>query len=72
MPIPDFHELMTSPDESADVLVERDGIYEWNTVGADGPAPLAPVGGQRRRRRGASTEAGEALQCIRRRLDMPR
>ena len=41
------------PDESAVVLVERDGVYEWNLVSAEGPAPVTPAAGPRKRRRGA-------------------
>ncbi len=43
------------PDEAAAVLVERDGVYEWHLMGAEGPAPAAPAPGKRRRR-GATTE----------------
>ncbi|MHC1762738.1 MAG: CHAT domain-containing protein [Verrucomicrobiia bacterium] len=39
------------PEESAVVLVERDGVYEWNVVGVQEGVPR-PLSDQRRRRRG--------------------
>lgn len=43
------------PEESAVVLIERDGVYEWNLMGAEGPAPLLPATATPSRRRRGST-----------------
>ncbi|WP_326534995.1 DUF7379 domain-containing protein [Pseudorhodoferax sp.] len=53
-----------APGESAAVLVERDGVYEWLLAGAEGTAPLPAASGTRRRR-GAAAPAAAAPRTLR-------
>jgi len=50
------------PEESAVVLVERDGVYEWNLMGAEGPAPLVRATATPSRRRRGSTASSTTTQ----------
>lgn len=51
-------------NESAVVLIERDGVYTWQIAGVEGAAPLPPQGSPRRRR-GNTGETGEATAPMR-------
>jgi hypothetical protein len=61
------------PDESAVVLIERDGVYEWHIAGIEGPAPLAPAGNTRRRRRApaAGAPTAEPARTVRFTITVP-
>ena len=52
-------------DESAVVLVERDGVYEWNVIGAAAPAPTPAPAGAKRRRRGGAAPVAAATRSLR-------
>jgi hypothetical protein len=51
-----------SSEETAVVLVERDGVYEWLLDGTEGPAPVAPPPGPRSR--GARKAAPSATRTL--------
>jgi hypothetical protein len=59
------------PDESAVVLVERDGVYEWQLMGVEGPAPLPPAAPAGRRRRGGAADAPAPVRTLRFTIDLP-
>ena len=53
-------EVPLGADESAVLLVERDGVYEWRFADAAAAAAAPPQGGAARRRRGGATDAAAA------------
>jgi hypothetical protein len=59
------------PDENAVVLVERDGVYEWNLLGAEGTAPLPLAAGPARRKRGKEAVTPAPARTIRFTVKVP-